>query len=172
MAKMSKTAKIAKNSQKRLKTVKNSGPKSRWPRISTTMNLDDPESRWPQISTTPNLDDPESWWPQISTTSNLDDPESRWPQISMILNLDDPESRRPWILTTPRLDGPESQQPWNSTLKSEGQRGASSDFFHERQLNLLVNYEQKKKLFTPNNHHILPVVARCVKFLWLCFIID
>ena len=78
-----------------------------------TLNLNDPKSRRPRISTTPNLDNLKSWRTQIST----------------IPNLDNSESRRPQIWTTPKLDGPESQQPWNSTLKSEGPRGASSDFY-------------------------------------------
>jgi len=44
MAKTAKMAKIAKNSQKRLKTAEKD-PKSCTPQFSTTANLDDPKSR-------------------------------------------------------------------------------------------------------------------------------
>ena len=104
--------------------------------------------------------DPKSQQLRILTTPNLDNPESQRPRISTIPNLDDPESRRPRISSTPKLDSPKSQKPWNSTLKSEGHRGASSDFmifFAERQLNLLVVFHLCLFLF---HFQIVIVIVR------------
>ena len=75
MAKTAKPAKIAKNSQKRLKMAEKD-PKSWKPQISMTANLNDPESQQPRISTIPKLDNPESRQPQILSTLKLDSPES------------------------------------------------------------------------------------------------